>query len=1124
MKALIIVVAASSLAFAQGEPSFQGRTYHAWLADLQEPDPEIRLQALSALGQIRDAPAEEVVPAVTTALADAQPKVRAQAAWALANAGPSAAPAVGALAHALADADSQVRRSAATALGGVGEAAKEAVPALIQASSDHESIVRFEVALALATIAPEREETPQILGAVMEEAESYNRSRAIWAMAGLLEKNPAAVPYLDRALEGKDERSRLQAALALCKAGDPTDKAAMVLVRASASDQEGVYEAAREGAARLGRDAAPGLARCLSSEDPDLRAAAADLLGRLGAAAETVIPQLRDALRDQEPRVRMAAALALAASGAKDEDTIRALLDSARGKNYYVARSVAESLVRIGATSVPLITVALSDADPLVRFAGAMAAGDLRSAARDAIPALGALLADPDPTVRYAAVGAIEKMGAAIEPAIPAVVRALRGADQNSITTLQGALRACRKASIPSLCEALRAPDAPMRTAAADALGGFGSLPEPSVANLAGALADSDAKVRAAVANAMGRLGQDLGDSSKALIAAVADADADVRDRAVAALGNHPELASQTVPLFIRGLQDSEENVRLEAARSLQRLGPLARDAQGPLLEAAKTGSGPLCQNAAWALVMIGPDPKIVLPALPEIFRAHEKDWEARRALLGVCAKIGVEAIPVLLDTAYDSGMGATDITDTVKRMGTAAIEPLIAYAKGDDAKMRKKVLSLLQNLGEPGMAAIEKAYEDPDPAVRLRLVQALDMRWGIVPLPRVQIQALHDPDAGVRGAATTSLIDSPYVSSETVSIVIEALQGTEGQTRANLLEILERAGPNAEAALPALVAEMKDTSKSTGWYAARALGHVGHAGFAPLMGALHADDPELRRRAALGLGEIREQDEPKATAALIEAAHDPDKQVRSAALQGLDSDRRPPADILPVLVEAMKDGDEDVRYYALAGIGNLGMDAKLTEEAVRAVCRAVRDPSPNVRSRVADVLRQVGTQALAGAVPYLEEAMRDPDPAIASYAVELLGGVGESGVASLAKRLEGADAGRRLQIVAAMGRSGDRAVPTLAGLLTDPDVLVRRAAAQTIASVLTYAPNELVTSLANALRDEDASVRASCAIALGRLGDQAKAARPALEALVADPVEAVRSAAAAALALIPEK
>jgi hypothetical protein len=87
--------------------------------------PETAADALSRIG-------EAAVPALVGALSDPDPKVRLQAARALARIGPPAKDAVAALTRALDDSDVAVRANAARALGQIGPEARNAVPELIR--------------------------------------------------------------------------------------------------------------------------------------------------------------------------------------------------------------------------------------------------------------------------------------------------------------------------------------------------------------------------------------------------------------------------------------------------------------------------------------------------------------------------------------------------------------------------------------------------------------------------------------------------------------------------------------------------------------------------------------------------------------------------------------------------------------------------------------------------------------------------------------------------------------------------------------------------------------------------------------------------------------------------------
>ncbi|HEY4312630.1 MAG TPA: HEAT repeat domain-containing protein [Pirellulales bacterium] len=100
------------------QPGLMPNLYRPW---------GIKETAVDALGRI----GENAVPTLISTLNDPNPRVRAEAARALARIGPEAKEAVPALVARLDDPDDDVRQAAARALGQVGPAAASAVPALI---------------------------------------------------------------------------------------------------------------------------------------------------------------------------------------------------------------------------------------------------------------------------------------------------------------------------------------------------------------------------------------------------------------------------------------------------------------------------------------------------------------------------------------------------------------------------------------------------------------------------------------------------------------------------------------------------------------------------------------------------------------------------------------------------------------------------------------------------------------------------------------------------------------------------------------------------------------------------------------------------------------------------------
>src|SRR5205807_844892 len=140
-------------------------------------------------------------------------------------------------------------------------------------------------------------------------------------------------------------------------------------------------------------------------------------------------------------------------------------------------------------------------------------------------------------------------------------------------------------------------------------------------------------------------------------------------------------------------------------------------------------------------------------------------------------------------------------------------------------------------------------------------------------------------------------------------------------------------AGPDAAAAVPALVEALKDTDAQVRGTAARALAAVGPSAVPALLKAAESSpDRPARPLAYLALGESRPVG-PEASRALVAGLKDPDGEVRAAAA------------------------------FALAGLG---------DGAVPPLCEALRAKEPSA----ALALGQIGAPAANVAVPDLVAAM----------------------------------------------------------------------------------------------------------------------------------------------------
>jgi len=345
--------------------------------------------------------------------------------------------------------------------------------------------------------------------------------------------------------------------------------------------------------------------------------------------------------------------------------------------------------------------------------------------------------------------------------------------------------------------------------------------------------------------------------------------------------------------------------------------------------------------------------------------------------------------------------------------------------------------------------------------------------------------------------------------------------------------------GRMGSAALPRLLSLLGDEHASTG--AARGLGELGDARAMPgLITVLSAPVPMHRSAAAQALGMLGDPRARKALGAVTR--DDPDPEVRRAAAEALAlllPARSTTADLggavgadselarittlvdraddrsVNALEEAARRGGprrrEAIRGLALVAHPRHGMGGGRRSEALEEICLA----RPAALST--DCAFAIGAAEIDGGQDWLEVLVHHRDASVRRQAALALGRLGAMEALRQASPRE-TDATVRAAIVWALGEHpAPESVPVvLAALRGEHDeVLVD---AITTAGALGDA--RLVPSLLERLSDSDRLLRASSALALGRIGDRRAAA--ALRArLQIDPEPLVRANAARALGMI---
>ncbi len=211
----------------------------------------------------------------------------------------------------------------------------------------------------------------------------------------------------------------------------------------------------------------------------------------------------------------------------------------------------------------------------------------------------------------------------------------------------------------------------------------------------------------------------------------------------------------------------------------------------------------------------------------------------ARRAAEKL-AQAGPVAVPWLTEAAKDPdvrvrSLAYSTLGDT-RPPSKAAVEALIAGLRDDDARARCEAADALGRLGPDAVMAAEalsRALEDGDPVVRLRSARALWRIGGKVREPIATallslVAQTTSTNPPVRLDATDVIVKMGGETEErALASLISLLADHAPAVRREAIECLERFGPRARAAIPALDRALCDQDRLVRCLAGLALSEI---------------------------------------------------------------------------------------------------------------------------------------------------------------------------------------------------------------------------------------------------------------------------------------------------------
>lgn len=737
--------------------------------------------------------------------------------------------------------------------------------------------------------------------------------------------------------------------------------------------------------------------------------------------------------------------LASSASAITWPDTAERIERGATSADLVVRRAAARDVSSLGATRAkPIVLKLLADADIDVRLLAAEAAARLRI--RDAVDVALGWLGEREPRLRVAAC---------------VLARALPD-----------------RSRIPTIARALGDPDAQVRAAAAAALGAH--VHGDIVAPLLGRVDDPSPLVRVEVANALAASGDERG--VVPLLGKVQDGAPEFRQAVARALGDLGDARGASGLSVLT--RDPVLEVRLQAIESLSRI---------PSAEAVS------------ALALAATDRVVAVRNAAVASLGNVRSERATSALLNLLVSTEDASLP----------LDASPNRLALVAQGARAIPLLRAALERSDSLGLTVVNGICWVLGELGAKGTDDAVINAlrqgrvHPAAALHglsapssLRVALEHVSSKVPL--VRTEAL---------AATSRLLDPSQPDGralEPLALLLDDASLGKSERSWVIKNLGRTASPKAT---PYVLRELAKGDATLRLAAVDALGFIpGRDSETALLGILFSDDATLRFRAANSLSRIGS---PWARSRLLEAFSDDGTLDRGASLLALSGmSAREPDDKFRSALGAQYRlsgfGERDAFLLALVRAGGK-FDGAAAGEDERRVLAVVGDPRPFASDAAASVRSEamwhLGTMPegkSAEAEALLERGLRDADGNVVANAAAALGRRAKVHTAPdhAAGLLCALSSDPRplvrvnsllSQLMLGIPCKGDAEGAARDALVSDPEELVRRTAAQVLSARAQSGSPEDLAALRTCSRRE----RVSTIAKLCRSGQPASTQAP---------------------------
>ncbi|CAE7364209.1 unnamed protein product [Symbiodinium natans] len=481
-----------------------------------------------------------------------------------------------------------------------------------------------------------------------------------------------------------------------------------------------------------------------------------------------------------------------------------------------------------------------------------------------------------------------------------------------------------------------------------------------------------------------------------------------VRTCAIQCLRN---MGPAAIPSLEGGLQDADVEVRLSCAEALGRFGEAASDSATALAKCLSDESEMVWQEAFEALTKVGP----AGPAkLAECIQSASTPQVQQRAV-DFLGAFGKAAAPYAQVVAGLLGCGAE--------------------------KLEKSSVAALKSMGVDGAAAVAPILLHPSPPVHDSQNMLEDE------LKEAQLQRRLTAAAALREFGEDS-----FGQAQAVAHCLHEQEPKVRKEAVSTLKTLSVSGANALGALldPSIKLDVRVLAIDT-------LGKMGDAArewISPLAKCLEDKAPEVRRSAAVALGELANAEMAGQVAEHVEllaaGVHDGDALARRRCIETLGKlgrSAKPYTEALAQILEGIDSWNWTPVAAALAELGTA--TSKHADVLADSLVHDVR----SVRWSAASALSKLGPTAKE-TIPPLVQFLKSDEVSLRCVGAQALMVIAEGSKdleESFLPLLSDSDAKVREAACEALARCGCKQTEKLAEKLTDPETFVRRAAATSL-------------------------------------------------------------------------